>query len=316
MTFFEPPPLKKALSPVSGQTSINGGGGDVLIEGLTFDRQLLVENFRHLIIRGCEVRLKPSDTTSGAGITLRYAKDSVAHLEGNLVDCALCQADAVRSYGCPGGTVQIANSVHLRPGYGTVRHGDIFHAQGDGPLAKLLIDTLEGWTGGQGIFCPFQVGNCGARYVRIDNCILGWHPDATFKRMSLLYLGSGDTGRDKRCPDGANLRNVGFDMTRTKNYNGETFASRVAYVGDLTSGYVQDWTGKGMGYILNHKKVGLAYVGATGGGGGGNDGGNGGGGDGGAGNGGVTKDKIAQALNEFDATLASAVNALRIDLGL
>lgn len=308
MAFFSPPTLVKAIAPVSGQTSINGNGGDVLIERKTFTQQLLVENFRHLIIRACEVRLKPDDKNSGAGITLRYAKDSIAHLEGNLIDCALCQADAVRSYGSPGATVQIANSVHLRPGYGSVRHGDIFHAQGDGPLAKLLIDGLEGWTGGQGIFSPFQVGNAGARYVRIDNCILGWHPDATYKRMSLLYLGSGNTGRDKRCPDGAHVNNVGFDMTKTRNYNGETFASRKAYVGDLTSGSVQDWTGKGMGYIIPHSSVGLQYNG-----------------------GGVTpppppppppssavveKELVRSALAQAEGDIAAAIKRIRQQLGL
>lgn len=318
MTFFQPPTLKKALFPVSGQSSINGNGGDILMQGLTFSRQVTVENFRHLIIRGCEVRLDPKDTSSGAGITLRYCRGGIAHLEGNFIDCALCQADAVRSYGSPGATVQIANSVHLRPGYGPVRHGDIFHAQGDGPLAKLLIDGLEGWTGGQGIFSPFQVGNAGARYVRIDNCILGWHPDGTYKRMSLLYLGSGSTGRDKACPEGAHVNNVGFDMTKTRNYNGETFASRVKYVGDLKSGSVQDWTGKGMGCIIPHNSVGLRYTG------------------GGVihpdpdpdptpnpdptppdvGTDAIARASVRSSVNAADAALAAAINTLRIDLGI
>lgn len=257
MSFFSAPTLSSPVLATVSQVTVDGRGGDVLISNIRFDHQVTVQNARHVVVSASQVALPKGSASGGAAITFRYIK-GVVHIEGARIDCALNPVDCGRIYGSPGATVQLKNCWFERPGSAS---GDIWHNQGDGPIAEFLVDGLEGWTGGKGIFTPVQPAyTAGAKRVVIANAIFGWHPDATVKRTTLIVVGRGSTGSEQAPPLGASIENVGFDMTATQNSAGETFESRVAEVGDY-EGSIADWTGRGQGYMLGDKAlIGLGYT--------------------------------------------------------
>ena len=140
-------------------------------------------------------------------------------LEGLSIDVAGKAADAIRVYRHTGRLIvqnTFARRISGRP-KGT--HGDLIHAQSDGPLQELILQNVTGYTGYQGLFTPYRPDSGhGTRALRLERVNVAYDRElnrnsGAGKPLMLLFLGSADDLRDRPPDKGTSLASVYVDAS-------------------------------------------------------------------------------------------------------
>lgn len=158
-------------------------------------------------------------TDDGPAVISISRSSGTSFLEGLSIDVAGKAADAIRVYRHTGRLVvqnTFAKRISGRPA-GT--HGDLIHAQGDGPLQELVLQNVTGYTGYQGLFTPYRPDSGhGTRALRLERVNVAYDPAlnrnaGAGKPLMLLFLGSADDLRDAPPDKGTTLASVYVDAS-------------------------------------------------------------------------------------------------------
>lgn len=199
-----------------GPGSINARGRDVYItlpRNRTCHKRINIEFPRHVRISGGHIVF---DDPNSAVINISQTSGK-SFIDGMLIDVNKRSADAIRVYRHKGAL--FVQNTHIKGVSGTQNgiHGDITHAQGDGPLRNLVLQNVTGLTGYQGLFAPYRPGEGhGTHRLRLHRVNFAYDPalsksSGAKKPLILLFMGSADDSRD-RVPDrGTYLSNVWVD---------------------------------------------------------------------------------------------------------
>lgn len=156
-------------------------------------------------------------TESGKAVISISRTSGTSFIEGLGIDVAGKSADAIRVYRNTGRLIVQNTFARRISGQPAGIHGDLVHAQGDGPLQELVLQNVTGYTGYQGLFTPYRPeSGHGARAVRLERVNVAYDPAlnrnaGAGKPLMLLFMGSADNTWD-RVPDlGTTLSSVYVD---------------------------------------------------------------------------------------------------------
>ncbi|MCU0893340.1 MAG: hypothetical protein MUD06_03300 [Rhodospirillales bacterium] len=158
-------------------------------------------------------------TESGKAVISISETAGTAFVEGLSIDVAGKSADAIRVYRNTGRLIVQNTFARRISGQPAGIHGDLIHAQGDGPLQELVLQNVTGYTGYQGLFTPYRPeSGHGARAVRLERVNVAYDPAlnrnaGAGKPLMLLFFGSADDLRDRPPDRGTTLASVHVDAS-------------------------------------------------------------------------------------------------------
>ncbi|HRK95819.1 MAG TPA: hypothetical protein PK694_05815 [Rhodospirillales bacterium] len=216
---LRPPPLvdpiiywNKCPEDPGGPFNVDAGGRDVLVRlprNRVCRKRLSVIYARNLRINGGKFVY---DDVERQVISIGHT-GGATFIDGVHIDVNAKYADAIRFYRHTG-TVVVQNTlVEGVSGIESGVHGDILHAQGDGPLANLTLQNVTGYTGYQGLFVPYRTATRhGTRRLKLDRVNLGYDPEViVIHPLMLLFMGNVDDPLDLPPDLGTELINVFLD---------------------------------------------------------------------------------------------------------
>lgn len=221
-----PPTLSEPLTFVDAcpgdagfPEEISAKGRDVLIR-LPSDRvcyqPLHVMKGGNVWIRGGAFLM--TDAKASAVISVSRSSGTT-FIEGLSIDVAGKPADAIRVFRHTGRlVVQNTFARRISGRIGGV-HGDLVHAQGDGPLEELVLQTVSGYTGYQGLFAPYRArSGHGTRKLVLDRVNIAYDPTldqsaGAGKPLMLLFIGDAENPDDLPPERGASLKDVYVDAS-------------------------------------------------------------------------------------------------------
>lgn len=197
---------------------VKAGGRDVLIrppQDRVCERALSVIQAGNVWIQGGAFLLGDD----AKGVLNISQTGGTTFIEGVSIDVAGKAADAIRVYRHTGRLI-VQNSFAKRiSGTPKGTHGDLVHAQGDGPLQELVLQNVTGYTGYQGLFAPYRPeSGHGTHALRLDRVNVAYdrtlqHGAGAGKPLILLFLGSAGDPRDRPPDRGTSLSDVYADAT-------------------------------------------------------------------------------------------------------
>lgn len=158
-------------------------------------------------------------TDSGPAVISISQTAGTSFLEGLSIDVAGKSADAIRVYRHTGRLI-VQNTFAKRiSGQPSGTHGDLIHAQGDGPLQELILQNVTGYTGYQGLFTPYRPDSGhGTHALRLERVNVAYDPtlnrnSGAGKPLMLLFFGSAGDLRDQPPDRGTSLSGVYVDAS-------------------------------------------------------------------------------------------------------
>jgi hypothetical protein len=169
---YERYPVKQVTAAGSLNT-VNGGGGDVVIQLSTAHAvgPVVITNCRNAVLIGGQIDVLPSSQVGGSdqrGIYVRNCTGTV-HIEGVRINGAVAgsESDGI-AVSAPNAVVQIQNvRVESMQGGKSGNHADVFQPWGG--VREFRIDRLSGSTNYQGLHIGVDMGPIGRGTVRNTN---------------------------------------------------------------------------------------------------------------------------------------------------
>lgn len=202
----------KCPEDAGGPANVNARGRDVLVNLPTTKvcgKRLSIVGAQNIRIYGGKFVFTGTD----AQVVSIGSSSGVTFIDGLHIDVNRKYADAIRFYRHTGSAVIQNTRVEGVSGIATGAHGDVVHAQGDGPLTKLTLQNVTGLTGYQGIFVPHRPAEGhGTRELHLNRVNLGYDPEVIVtKPLMLLYFGDFYDSVDPPPDLGSNLSDVYVD---------------------------------------------------------------------------------------------------------
>jgi hypothetical protein len=222
---FAPPAMARPLTFANAcpgdpgfPTVVEADGRDVFIrlpKDRVCQRGLSVNGVGNVWIQGGAFLY----TESGKAVISISRTSGTSFIEGLGIDVAGKSADAIRVYRNTGRLIVQNTFARRISGQPAGIHGDLIHAQGDGPLQELVLQNVTGYTGYQGLFTPYRPeSGHGARAVRLERVNVAYDPAlnrnaGAGKPLMLLFFGSADDLRDRPPDLGTTLASVYVDAS-------------------------------------------------------------------------------------------------------
>jgi hypothetical protein len=197
---------------------VEADGGDVLVRlprDRVCQRGLSITKAGNVWIEGGAFLY----TETGNAVISISRTAGTAFVEGLSIDVAGKSADAIRVYRNTGRLIVQNTFARRISGQPAGIHGDLIHAQGDGPLQELVLQNVTGYTAYQGLFTPYRPeSGHGARAVRLERVNVAYDPAlnrnaGAGKPLMLLFFGSADDLRDRPPDLGTTLASVYVDAS-------------------------------------------------------------------------------------------------------
>jgi hypothetical protein len=204
----------KCPEDAGGPLNVNARGRDVLVNLPTTKvcgKRLSIVGANNIRIYGGKFVFTGTDPQ----VVSIGSSSGVTFIDGLHIDVNRKYADAIRFYRHTGSAVIQNTRIEGVSGVEAGTHGDVVHAQGDGPLTKLTLENVTGLTGYQGLFVPYRPeSGHGTRQLQLNRVNLGYDPEVIVtKPLMLLYFGSFYDSVDPPPDLGTNLSDVFVDGT-------------------------------------------------------------------------------------------------------